>query len=55
MGKVVELEPAPAVKKAIINSSTDNVNASNDPAKTPGNIIGNVILMKVTIFFPPKS
>ena len=44
IGRVVELEPAPEVKNAIMNSATDNVKASRQPAKTPGNINGNVIL-----------
>ena len=33
IGRVVELEPAPEVKNAIMNSSTDNVKASRQPLK----------------------
>ena len=55
IGRVVELDPAPEVKNAIINSSTDKVEANKQPANTPGNIKGKVILKKVVIFLAPKS
>ena len=55
IGKVVEDEPAPDVKNAIINSSKDRVKDNKEPAITPGKIVGRVILTNVIICFPPKS
>jgi len=34
--------PAPAVKKAMMNSSTDRVKATRAPARIPGKMIGKV-------------
>ena len=55
IGKVVEDDPAPAVKNAMINSSKDSVNDNKQPAITPGVIIGKIILTKVIVYFPPRS
>ena len=52
---MVEDEPAPDVKNAMMNSSKDKVKESKEPAITPGRIIGKVILINVIMCFPPKS
>ena len=52
---MVDDEPAPDVKNAIINSSKDRVKDNKEPAITPGRIIGRVILTNVINVFPPKS
>src|SRR5574337_1481529 len=53
MGSVVE--PGPLVKKVIMKSSSDRVNASSAPDRTPGKMSGSVMRQKVTNSFAPKS
>lgn len=55
IGRVVDEDPAPEVKKAMMNSSKDSVKDNKEPAITPGNIIGKVILINVITCLPPKS
>ena len=55
MGSVVDARPAPDVKKAMMNSSTDNVKASNDPATTAGIRTGMTIRLSVTRIGAPRS
>jgi hypothetical protein len=52
-GKV--LLPGPVVKKLMIISSIDKVNAKNAPDITPGMIIGKVTVKKVLNLFAPRS
>jgi len=49
IGKVMLSRPAPAVKNAMMNSSTDRVKANSAPATTAGIITGKTTRHKVTI------
>ena len=53
MGRVVEL--GPDVKDAITRSSSDSVNASNQPEMTAGMMIGKVTLQNASKGVQPKS
>lgn len=53
IGSVVD--PAPAVKNAMMKSSNDNVSASKNPAATPGAMSGSVTRKNVWRRFAPRS
>lgn len=53
MGRVSK--PRPEVKKVIIKSSMDSVNASSAAAMMPGSIKGNFTFQKIAAGLAPKS